>query len=314
MGDTSWYVSIIRGTTLLSDWSFETPRPVGQNRPSICNKLSESRLGSSNPSLRGKEFSFGLDEISRYAKEIWKRIEEGSEPTSVLWSELELKFPNYSYFLVSLFDRKFSKWEKIELLLGITIENWKRVAIRNRGLKISEGQLNSDKFRKMASSTASNLLSKWRLTLPQLVLHQMIKSVDEAATLEKKIKMGDSFKSYDIFSPKVNALIEMHGRIWHESSDKSRHSTKLDAIVTHNTKNDLKKKQNALELGYRYEVFWDDHPHLWSTKIKEIYGNTPISLEEAANKVGEELGRETRVRYIDADHSKLCFGKRSCCP
>jgi len=139
-----------------------------------------------------------------------------------------------------------------------------------RGRKISRGQKNSEKFIQHASRIGSELLSSRRVTKPHLKLFNLVKQYDENASIEYKLKIGNRHRSYDIYSPRINALIEMHGRTWH---DMKKSSKKLDKIRKYNIKNDEMKQKFAITSGYAYYIFWDDEDGVWADTIRSIYEN-----------------------------------------
>jgi hypothetical protein len=95
-------------------------------------------------------------------------------------------------------------------------------------------------------------------------------------------------KSFDIYSPKIGALIEMHGDFWHKLGPKSQ---KMEPLIKSNIANDALKKAIAEAKGFKYIVFWQsEHPN-WIQKIGELYGTVPTkSLQEASDQINQKLG------------------------
>jgi predicted oxidoreductase (fatty acid repression mutant protein) len=87
--------------------------------------------------------------------------------------------------------------------------------------------------------------------------------------MEKKININGSWKSYDIWSPLLGAVIEMHGRVWH---DPSHTKEGISHICSANTLNDEIKKKAAMASGFGYFVFWDDQESEWEMQLRGIYG------------------------------------------
>lgn len=51
---------------------------------------------------------------------------------------------------------------------------------------------------------------------PHMRLYDRIKAHDSSAVIEYAVNIDGTYKRYDIYSPKINALIEMHGRVFHD--------------------------------------------------------------------------------------------------
>jgi hypothetical protein len=99
----------------------------------------------------------------------------------------------------------------------------------------------------------------------------MIQEFDPDASIEKRFTGPTKSFSYDVFSPRINALIEMHGRVWH---DLNATPPKLAKMVEKNVENDRLKEALAKAMKLRYEVFWDDQQDSWSEKLEELYGHS----------------------------------------
>jgi G:T-mismatch repair DNA endonuclease (very short patch repair protein) len=154
----------------------------------------------------------------------------------------------------------------IAYLLDLPIEDIIAMNIKRRGLFISKGQKASPKCIENASKMGSQMLSKWRVTKPQKALFEMVKKYDKKAVMEYRVKCFDRYRSFDIYSPRINTLIEMHGRVWHDHTKE-----KLRELVTKNIKNDEFKKKIAEEIGKALVVFWDDQQEAWEETLRRVY-------------------------------------------
>ena len=112
------------------------------------------------------------------------------------------------------------------------------------------------------------MTSQWRVTKPHRRLYEMVLQYDPTAILEYRIQINNRWKSFDVYSPKLNILIEMHGRIWH---DLSSSTPGVKDICYKNIENDKIKKDFANSNGFGYEVFWDDEEANWPERLKNIY-------------------------------------------
>ena len=75
-------------------------------------------------------------------------------------------------------------------------------------------------------------MSKWRITKPHKILFILIKNIDFDAQIEFRVKNENKWHSYDIYSPKINSLIEMHGRFWHDlNSIETCRNLKIKEII-----------------------------------------------------------------------------------
>jgi predicted SprT family Zn-dependent metalloprotease len=91
--------------------------------------------------------------------------------------------------------------------------------------------------------------SSYRILMPVIQITEYIKSFGLEVQNEYKINK----LAYDIFVPKKNLLIEFQGSKWH-SSEKIK-------------ERDLRKKQNAIQMGYQFmEILEKD----WKTKREHI--------------------------------------------
>jgi len=296
IADSNWFYSVIYGDTLLSDWSFDSPRIVGAITPLSRKKMSRLRTGSSNPAIRNIIPNYSITELSDLTKQSFHIIEKCNKQN--LRDIMKIIESNYPRFKLMFSDRKYITRDKkrgynkdnfiLADLLNIDIDELLVLSKKFRGRAISKGQKASSKFLLFASRQGASLSSKWRISKPQKILFEMIKSVDSLACIEKSVNYKGKYKVFDIFSPKINAVIEMHGRVFH---DPYRTKDSLTKIAIKNNQNDLLKESIANSLGMKYLVFWDDEIENWFLEITKIYGVEPIPYENAKNKV-DGISRE----------------------
>jgi hypothetical protein len=166
--------------------------------------------------------------------------------------------------------------------LGMSKEDYSKLVLMKRGLKISKGQKASEKFISMMREKGAKLFSSWRISYPQRVLFALIKTVDPDSSLEHRVEN----KSFDILSPAQHAVIEMHGDFWHKIGEKSK---KMAPLILKNIEND--------KVGLRYIVFWQSQHDNWVSQIEGIYGTRPsLTLQEAENQIHEEFGIKGSLR------------------
>lgn len=289
--DEHWFYSVIDGSKKLEDWTFKAPRPTGSIPPSMLKRFAIERTGSANPTVRANTRNYNVEELKSFAKMTLKSLQDGSCSFRELLLALEDQYPNFRYQFADIKiqnkikTRGFNR-ENVILshLLDIEIETLIKISHKMRGASISKGQLSSEKFLQSASMHAAKLISSLRVSRPQRILYNMILSVDSKASLEKPFRFDGVHKAFDVYSPAINAVIEMHGRVFH---DPSKSKGKLIALAESNVKNDALKKALAESNGMKYLVFWDDECHLWQDRIKEIYNAESISYAKAKNKVDE---------------------------
>lgn len=288
--DYKWFYSVIDGSSNLDDWTFSRPRKIGSIPPSILKRFSKERSGSNNPVTKANAKNYNLEEMKEFAKLTFKSIQDRGGSFREIVSILESKYPMFKYQFadINVKNKKIRGFNKenfiLSVLLDIEVNDIIKISHKMRGRSISKGQNASDKFKSSASKHAANLMSSLRVSKPQRILYNMIKSIDPKATLEKPIHHNGVHKAYDIHSPAINALIEMHGRVFH---DPAKASGKLIQIAEANVKNDAIKKTIAESLNIQYIVFWDDECNTWQSSIKRLYKLEPISYVEAKNKVDE---------------------------
>lgn len=301
-----WHYSVINKETSLNSWRFDTPRNLGQMRDSVKIEMAAARTGINNPMVKSKNFSFSKKQIIDWAKAEWPEYLKTATSALNFYKVLNNKFPDFAYIFADVEIPQVRTSGNVNLLLfilNITIDDWAQTCLKVRGQQISKGQKASQNFKEISSRNASkNLHSANRTTGPQLILFEMINSIDPDASLEFHIKSnmeegfnGKSF-SFDIFSPKNNLLIEMHGAVFHKITKKTNNN--MIKIVQSNLINDKNKEQIAKLRGYNLYKFWDDSVHTWEKEIGAIYGQKPsIKFKEAYDKICKKLGKRIRLRY-----------------
>ncbi len=270
--DKSWYTSVLNKDTNLSDWTFSAPRIYGQNRPEVIKKMKIDRTGSGNPVSKTKPM-YEKKEIIEFAS-IYKKdyLETNKNPVEILkiinkefpffkWNWKKTKIKNkirghnpQNYLIAEIFD--------------ISINTVLSVNKKYRGKFISIGQRKSKKFMEFASEHGANMSSTWRVTVPHKHLFSIIRKHDKDAVIEYKLKYDSRTYSFDIHSPKINALIEMHGRCWH---DIKKTTKSLVHITEKNSKNDILKENIARLLKYNFYKFWDDEQETWEKEVGAMY-------------------------------------------
>jgi len=294
IGMSNWCALVLNNEIDIKELSFESPRPKGQNPPKKYKEMSENRKGKGNPSVKDKPI-YDIIKMKSFAIEEFKKLETDYSKFKKLESILRNNFPDYGFSFVEMFNNNDSKrgHNRANSILSYLIDRpieWiiKEKAL-DRGKLISIGQLKSPNLSKMQNAGKETLRKFGRTTLPHKVLFNMVLSLDENAIKEKQIDYEKTWKSYDIFSPSLNILIEMHGRLWH--TDKHIEKPSLTNILTHNLKNDKIKEKLAKDLGYKLIVFWDDECYMWAKQLKDTYGKEPKSYEQALR---EEIDKKEK--------------------
>lgn len=274
--DKTWHMSVILKITELDMWTMKSPRKKGVNRPSHLKQSAIDRLGRGNPVSKTKPVYNKID-IIKYCQQYKEDLLAGRIGTRQMIKIIEKQYPCFQYNWVSDPEKKLTKengYIKINAIISeifdINIKTIKNIILKHRGMGISKGQLASEKFMKFARSQASTLLSSWRVTKPQRRLFEMVKKYDKNAKLEYRIEHERRFYSYDIYSPKINALIEMHGHIWHDPKYAPK---SFKDMVDKNLKNDIVKKSLADAKGYILYIFWDNNEESWEDSVRRIYEN-----------------------------------------
>lgn len=302
-----WIEEVLEGRTNLQDWQFQCPRENAVVRPSTLAKYAIDRRGDGNPFSKVHRIR-DLNPVIEYARQLWETVKVPGSKISIL---------KMSQLITEKFGRgwrfnnnkSLSNADHISRILGIDRKIIDKIALKKQGELISEGQKNSPKYRAMASKCASEMTSTWRITRPQRELYEMIKAMDGDAKLEYREQLPDGRQvSFDVYSPRFNAFIEMHGRVWH---DPQRTVPKLAHLVASNLVKDQAKKELAEKLCKQYRVFWDDERSYWETDIEQFFGiRSVITIEEAEDRVNQEIGAPTRRRYNHAERGELLTRER----
>lgn len=298
--DEQWITSVINNQSKLEDWSFVRPRSKGRNREHVYNNMRMTRKGSSNPMVKKHAPHYNQDELKHFTQQAFKEILNKNDiPIRYIFKLLNQAYPNYVYDFSDIShthlnpSRGYNKKNYIlSILLDISVYELIELYKKRRGFFIKKGQQASLIFKKTQSLNGSKLLSKMRVTQPQLILFTMIKSIDNNAELEKSIEYTEGYKCYDIYSPLLNSMIEMHGRVFHDSN---KTSVSLYEMCKKNEINDKFKKYLAEYNNYQYIIFWDDQTEQWEEMIYTLFNKKGISYEDAKNKVYETKRSNTSV-------------------
>ena len=293
IADPFWYLSVWDERANISDWSFVSPRPKHMPTPSSIKRFSETRKGAQNPACRKKTFNFTKEDVQKEAKELFEYVRMNVNiSASYVEKGLSKKYPDWR-FLFADFNYRATEMrgdnkvnQLVSCLLGISVEEYIQFKVTRRGFFIQKGQLASEHFLQIASKIGSQLSSRVRTSTAQLVLYEIIRRIDPSAILEFSVRIGNKWRVFDIYSPKINFFIEMHGCVFH---DISKTKPKLIEMVLRNIENDRFKKEFADSQQINYVVFWDDETHLWEEKIKNIFNINELpegaTYEQCKNKV-----------------------------
>lgn len=269
-----WWHDVISGKREISEWRFDSPRDPHSGRPSSLKRSSIKRKGEGNPACTSKSFDYTKDDVLSFIKSLLNDQPLSKIGRTEPFNLVEAQFPYFMFLFADLNVGQKTQMLKFKNILslatGMTTEQIEKQFLLYRGMKISEGQLASPKFRKMASKMGAQLLSRWRVSKPQKKLFALMKAFDPKVVMEKRIQDGPKFYAYDMYAPSINCLIEMHGDIWHKSPTKKLHP-KVSAKVEANLANDIVKENLAEALGYQFAIFWESEEELWPEKIKELY-------------------------------------------
>lgn len=274
---SSWWLDVIFGISKLDDWTFIAPRKIGENTSAAYLKSSMDRKGTNNPAVKSRNKNYDIKELKLFAKILWNKfLEDEMIVFGSIYDDLSNKYPDFSYQFANLIPdatiRGYNKQKTIIAhLVGVTLKRATKEANKRRGAFISVGQRNSEKFIKMASEHGAKMVSSIRVSKPQIRLFNIIKKYDADAVMEYIVEYNNKYRSYDIYSPKLNSLIEMHGRVWHELGSKN---VKMNSLVSKNIKNDELKKIIAKEKQLDLIVFWDDEDSTWEERVKSLYEKT----------------------------------------
>lgn len=294
-GDPYWCVRILNGELSLEEISFQCPRPRGRGTPEALKKISKDRKGKGNPSLLNK-VTYDIDELKAPTTAFFENLIGDPKKFNKTNEYLDLTFPDYRYSFAGIFPEHYGKRGHnrrniiLSFLIGRSIDWIVSEKAADRGKFIKEGQRKSDKFNVIQNAGRTGL--RGHVTIPHRTLYNMILSVDKYAKMEKQIDYKETWKSYDIVSPTMKILVEMHGRVWH---DLSVCKSNLVPLVTENVENDKIKEKLAEDNGYKLYVFWDDQCDIWEAKVEEIYGKQPKKYEQALR---EELDKKAKRRSL----------------
>lgn len=289
-----FFLSIYRKETKIEDWRFDSPRPVGVMRRTTCQKFSKDRTGAGNPAMKGRK-TYNLDEAKIKIKNEFLNIENDlARDFFEIWYFIKSNFKDLLYQLYYINGeykgRGFSKQHyKLSFLLDIPIEKLSPIFDKRRGLRISKGHDNPVTKEKL-SRAASKACKNFSATRPQKILFEMIKSIDVDAILQYDTFLNRKYRVFDVYSPKFDTLIEMHGRIWHSYTKSTEKYPKMHFKVTKNLENDEFKKNIAVSLGKSLVVFWDDEYYNWEEQIFQIFKERPVTTyAEAKSKIYKEV-------------------------
>jgi len=266
-----WVMSVIKGETAVDDWSFSPPRPKGVMTMAARVKISKERSGNGNPALKNKP-KYDIDEIKKEAKTIWGGVQKEDLRIRAFKRAMETRYPKFIWSFTELTNKNKERYRQvIQWLLDISDNEWLKIIRSDRGKKIKEGQNNpvtQEKMLKAIKKAQSRAVNK--ISRPQRKLFEIVKKFDPEAVLEYHVDYEKTWKSFDIFSPKINAFFEMHGRCWHDANSCKKG---IRHIAEKNIQNDLIKKELSDKLGMSLYIFWDDQTDSWEFKIKQIYEN-----------------------------------------
>lgn len=268
-----WFVSVYENKTKLTDWAFESPRCINCVRPSAVKRFSEERKGANNPMVKTAPI-YDISVIKNECKNQFSRLGTELKGVADVIKEVNKEYPKFMYSLHNMFPNKqryshFAAW-----VLDLTFKEAVSYLRKCRGKFISKGQKGSKTFSKIASALASKLNSGWRISKGHKQLYELVIQYDPNSTIEYRIEFNNRSYSYDIYSLKYNALIEMHGDFWHKPpNDKTTHPTIISKI-NHNLKNDIVKSNIAIELNFNFWVFWESQSEYWIEQLMDKINET----------------------------------------
>lgn len=295
----SWFLSVIENKTKVDDWSFSSSRKLGAVRPSTARKMSINRIGSGNPVCK-KAPKYDKETISIRAKELFNRVvNDESMQMNDIWDKLKIEFPNFQYsFSFTKNETDSKRYGLFSYFLDIPIDELKGFAVKRRGRLILKGQQASPNHNKIINAGRDSFRKKGRVSRPHRYLYEMILSIDPDAIIEYQIPVGDTWRSFDVFSPLYNCAIEMHGRVWH---DIGFATGKLEKMVKRNITNDKDKECLIRNMGKKFIAFWDDQTDKWHEQIEEFFNADSITYEKAKSIVDTRHPIRRRLRHRDAD-------------
>jgi hypothetical protein len=297
LADYKWFLSVIDGDTNLDDWVFNTPRKLGENTPDQMKKISKDRRGFNNPVSKTKP-KYDIEELKSSAKRLFDIfLKDSSLRFNYIHKEMNRLYPDYLYNTpknkTKVKRRGNNTVNKtMSFLLKISLDELRKIIDGRRGVFIGKGQKKSSKYKNMLRAGKEALRTNGRVTIPHLVLYEMILSIDNTAIKEYHVDYGDTWKSFDIYSPLYNTYIEMHGVIWH---DPNKCPEKLLPVVSKNVINDNLKQELVKSMGGKLIVFWDDKMSSWSRQIKKVFNAKSISVEKAKSIVNNRRKRDRGI-------------------
>jgi hypothetical protein len=272
--DEKWLYKVLSKQNYIEDFVFVNPRNRYTARPSVLTEMSKHRMGTKNPALLGKPI-YNIKEMKRFSKLLFYLIRNRKNRFSYLVSSLNKSYPQFKWSFVGKFEKNDVKKRGhnninriLSFLLDISVDDIVRHKILDRGHFISMGQRKSKKMTDSIKEKAGVL--KHYISKSHKELYSLIVEKDPDAIIEKHLEYENAWKSFDIYSPKLNTLIEMHGRVWHDPENTKK---SLYQVALNNFKNDIIKEKLAKFRGFNYAVFWDDHKSTWKKDIEQLYEN-----------------------------------------
>lgn len=268
-GCKKWWHSVWIEETVLEDWTFDPPRPVGSMTPKSAKKMGQERRGKNNPLARKRIKNYNLEEVRVFIENLLKTdlmfreiIKKTSEKFPHLWYQIQVDLPKNP-------ERGCNKENlKVAKILGTDYFWVFREKIRRRGFRISEGQKNSSVFYDSAVKSALRV-QHLKVTKPQKKLFGIVKKQFPDAISEYTIFHDGRAKFYDIFIPSKGILVEMHGHVFHRETKNSKKNSKLKKIVLQNINNDLQKAEIAKKNNFHLFIFWDDEEDQWEAQLQK---------------------------------------------
>jgi hypothetical protein len=295
----NWGVKVLRKELSIDELVFERPRSLGIVRPSTLKRFSKDRTGINNP-VSKKQPKYDTLKIKEFAKCNFITMQNNYSKFRELSDLLEKKFPKYQFNIIKDIEMpelgRFRGYNKknyiLSYLLDMPIKDIVYLKSKDRGFYIKKGQQKSPNLIKIKNANKKKLNKNGFVSLHHRILYNMVLNLDPLAVMEKQIDYQDTWKSYDIYSPKINTLIEMHGHIWHSLEKCFKN---IEEIVKKNVENDKIKKELANSMGIPVFVFWDNETHLWEQQLKDLYGKEGKKYEEAFREESAKKRKNIRL-------------------